>query len=138
MEEKANDLSELARLILESMAIFPKEFLESFCLPHDCFKDKGYSPGAETIASVKHSFKSLAGKYGLSDEEMRLITKWDSPDCCSNPVMQLVRRWLQEKKPGWKVKDVMVWKKKELILVDFSDSTFDAEVAEAIFGESEG
>jgi|GEM_PF-2796903 len=140
-ESQKVDYSELARLILEGYREFPEIFMESFCLNHDCFRDNNYTPDKQTINYVKTIFRQFLDKYDLSRDEMYLLVDGKSHACCPNPVRQLARRWLAKNCPTadrWKKQSPDIWRRNEVLIIDFSDFLVDFEVAECLFCESNG
>lgn len=135
------DFSEIAQLILDGIVAFPKEFLVSFCLPHDCFRDRKYSPDAETVREVKQTFKLLAEKYDLIGDEPKIITSWDSHFCNSNPLLQLADRWMAQKASEDNARlsgNWGIWYMNGLVILDFRRPEVDREIARCIFNETEG
>jgi|GEM_PF-4353987 len=70
-EHPKTDFSEIARLILDGIVAFPKEFLVSFCLPHDCFRDRKYSPDEETVRGADRWMAQKA-----PEDNARLSGNW--------------------------------------------------------------
>lgn len=86
-------------------------------------------------------FREFTEKYDLSRDEMRLVIAHNSHGCCNNPLMQLVGRWLLKKfpdSPRWEKFTPMIWRRNEVLIINFSDSLLDLEVAECLFHESNG